>query len=227
MDFAPAVVPDGALRVADFFGSALGAVFRAAFGVVFLVAAFFAAAFFGAALATAFLAAAFLTAAFFGTAFFAVAFFSTAFFAVAFFGAAFFTATFLAAVFFDAPADLPAAFLAAGREAVRLIGVLMPALAAAVFFVALLPAAAFFAADFFAADVRVVAMRHHSCGGRCSLARMLQPSGGKTCTSSIARASSAVMRDCGMKRRAIQGACGTRSARSCRWWQAKTPHVAS
>jgi hypothetical protein len=232
------------VREAALFGEALVAALLVAAGVLFPVATLFdavffdadflATAFFGAAfLATAFFGAAFLATAFFGAAFLATAFFGAAFLAEAFFGAAFFTVAFLAGDFFDAVADreaepLPVAFFAAGRAAVRLIGVLMPAFAAAVFFVAL-PAAAFLAADFFAADVRVVAMRHHSCGGQCSLARvdMLQARGGKTCTSSIARASSAVMRDCGMKRRAIQGACGTRSASSCRSWQANAPDVAS
>jgi hypothetical protein len=161
-----------ALRVTAFFGAAFftAAFFTAAFfGAAFFTAAFFGAAFltaafFGAAFLTAaFFGAAFLTAAFFGAAFLAVAFFGAAFLTAAFFGAAFFTAAFfgtafLAAVAFDA-------FFAAGRAAVRLTGVLMPAfLRAALFLAAPVPEAAFFAVDFFAADLRVVAMRHHSCG---------------------------------------------------------------
>jgi hypothetical protein len=161
-----------AFLTAAFFGAAFvtAALFGAAFlTVAFFGATFFTAAFFGAAFFTdVFFGAAFLTATFFGAAFFAAAFFGAAFFTAAFFGAAFFTATFFTAAFFGA-AFLAAvafdAFFAAGRAAVRLTGVLMPAfLWAALFLAAPVPEAAFFAVDFFAADLRVVAMRHHSCG---------------------------------------------------------------
>src|SRR5690349_3345740 len=148
------------------FVAAAGAALRVAafFGAAFLAGAFLGAAFFGAAfLAAAFFGAVFFIAAFFGAAFFTAAFFGAAFFATVFFGAAFFAEAFFGAAFFMA-GRFPAAFFAAGRAAVRFTGVLMPVFLLAALFLVAVPEAAFFAVDFFAADLRVVAMRHHSCG---------------------------------------------------------------
>jgi uncharacterized protein YjbI with pentapeptide repeats len=169
---------EGTLGVAAFFARVLVAAFLTAWGAFFgavpLDVAFFGAAFFDATFFDAtFFGATFFAATFFAATFFGATFFGATFFGATFFGAAFLDITFFAAAFF-AGAFFAEAFFAAGREAVRLTGVRIPVFVpAAVFFGAPLPAAVFLAADFFAADVRVVAMRHHSCGGRCSLARVV------------------------------------------------------